>query len=303
MLYGICCYAVWRVCPNLRGYGGTVALLAVAFPSFFHLIAWGQTSALALACFTGMFFLLRDGREFSAGLVLGCLIFKPQLALASVLLFVLLGAWRMILSAAVSAAVQLTLGVLYYGPEPLRRWISLMRNVRTVMSLLEPKPYQTHCLRTFWSMLLPWDGIAYSLYVLSAMAVLGLTAMCWRWNSSDRKSAPFALRYSSLLLATVLVAPHLTIYDLVILAPAFLLLADWLLGQQADPDSRVSTLGLGTLLYLSYILPLSGPFARATHVQFSVLAMLATVYVIWRSCRRSGDSGAQPSRRLQESTA
>src|SRR5579863_3986025 len=45
-IYGVCCYTVWRACPNLRNHGTTVALLAVAFPAFFHLIAWGQTSAL-----------------------------------------------------------------------------------------------------------------------------------------------------------------------------------------------------------------------------------------------------------------
>jgi len=88
VLYAMCCYSVWRACPNLRDHGGTVALLAVAYPAFFHLIAWGQTSAAALACFTLMFFLLRDRREFLAGLMLGCLIFKPQLGLAAAIVFV-----------------------------------------------------------------------------------------------------------------------------------------------------------------------------------------------------------------------
>src|ERR1700756_5660049 len=38
VIYGACCYATWRVCPNLRNCGGTVALVAMAFPAFFHLI-------------------------------------------------------------------------------------------------------------------------------------------------------------------------------------------------------------------------------------------------------------------------
>jgi hypothetical protein len=84
------------------------------------------------------------------------------------------------------------------------------------------------------------------------------------------------LRYSSLLLATVLVAPHLTVYDLVILAPAFLLLADQLMGQAADVR------GIGTLLYLMYALPLLGPLTRWTHIQLSVVAMTALAFRIWR---------------------
>jgi hypothetical protein len=82
----------------------------------------------------------------------------------------------------------------------------------------------------------------------------------------------------------VLVAPHLTVYDLVILAPALVLLADWLIGQPLTPSTR----RLGTLLYLVYMLPLLGPFTRWTHVQFSVVAIAAAVYMIWSISRGSG---------------
>jgi alpha-1,2-mannosyltransferase len=280
-VYGICCYSLWRACPRLRRYGQTVVILAAAFPAFFHLIAWGQTSAIALACFTLMFFLLRDGREFLAGLVLGCLIFKPQLGVAAAIVFVAIGAWKAVLAATVSAAGQLFAGVLYYGIEPFRHWVRMLWNVRAVLPLLEPKLYQTHSLRTFWPMLLPWPELSFGLYLylLSAAFVLGLTIACWRRS----QAMPLSLRYSALLFASVLVAPHLTVYDLVILAPAFLLLADWLVAQPLTESSR----RLGTLLYLTYMLPLIGPFARWTHVQLSVIAMAAALYVIWQICRES----------------
>ena len=274
LAYGICCYGVWKTCHNLRDHSGTVVLLAVAFPAFFHLIAWGQTSAAALACLTLTFFLLRERREFLAGLVIGCLIFKPQLGLAAAILFVVLGAWKTVLGAVLSAAAQLSVGVLYYGIEPLRHWIRILWNVRTVMPLLEPKLYQTHSLRTFWSMLVHWSGLSFIFYVLSAAAVLGLTITCWKQS----RAVSLALRYSGLLFASVLVAPHLTVYDLVILGPAFILLADWLVGQPLTAWTR----GLSTLLYLAYMLPLVGPFARWTHVQLSVVAMTAIVYSAWK---------------------
>ena len=136
----------------------TVLLLAVAFPGFFNLIAWGQTSAVALACFTLLFFLLRDRREFLAGLALGCLIFKPQLGLAAAVVFVAIGAWKTMGGAVISAAAQLLVGVAYYGAEPLRKWMETVWNLSSVLPELEPRPYQTHCLRTFWSMLVPWEG-------------------------------------------------------------------------------------------------------------------------------------------------
>jgi alpha-1,2-mannosyltransferase len=279
MVYGVSCYSIWRSCPHLRNHRGTVVILAAAFPAFFHLIAWGQTSAAALACFTLMFFLLRDRREFLAGVVLGCLIFKPQLGLAAAIVFASIGAWKTLLGAALSAAAQLSVGVFYYGKEPLLEWLQRLRNVQAVLPLLEPKLYQTHSLRTFWSMLVPWSDASFVLYLLSAALVLGLTIACWKRSAA----VPLPLRYSALLLASVLVAPHLTVYDLVIFAPAFILLANWLAGQ---PSTR-STGMLGTLLYLVYLLPLVGPFARWTHLQLSVVAMAATLCVIWSICRQS----------------
>jgi hypothetical protein len=177
--------------------------------------------------------------------------------------------------AVLSAASQILLGILYYGIQPFRRWLRVLWNLRGSLPLLEPKLYHTHSLRTFWSMLVPWHALSFGLYVLSAAAVLGLTIACWQ----TRRAVPLTLRYSALLFATVLVAPHLTVYDLVILAPAFILLADWLI----DQPLTASTSQLGTLLYLGYMLPLIGPLARWTHLQPSVIAMAATVYLIWQS--------------------
>jgi hypothetical protein len=283
-IYALCCWVVWRLCSRLRQHGSTVIILAAAFPGFFNLIAWGQTSAIALACFTIFFFLVRQKRDFLAGMVLGCLIFKPQLGLAAGTLFVLLGAWKVIVGAILSALAQLSIGVLYYGIAPLRTWFSMLSNLPGLSALLEPKPYQTHSLRTFWSMLIPWSSLSIGLYVMSAAVVTVWTMLVWK------RSQDWALRFSSLLLATVLVAPHLTVYDLVILAPAFLLLSDWAIGRRQTSDTGL----FGTMLYLAYVLPLAGPLLRETHIQFSVVAMSTLTYLIVKSMK------ADPVRRLIE---
>ena len=270
LIYGICCYCVWRACSNLRDSGVTVALVAAAYPAFFHLIAWGQTSALALASFTTAFLLLRDQRGFAAGLGLGCLVFKPQLGMAAAVVFIALGSWRIVAGAVLSATAQIGAGVAYYGIDPLRSWLLTLRHVPTLLSAFEPRPYQTHCLRAFWSMLVPWSSLSFGLYVISAVAVLACTIAVWRRQES------LALKYSALLLATVLVSPHLSVYDLVILAPAVLLLADWRLSHAFAPR------GFGMLLYLVFLLPLLGPYTRWSHVQLSVIAMAALLFSIWR---------------------
>jgi hypothetical protein len=277
LIYGVCCYALWRACSSLRKQEMTVVILALAYPAFWHLIAWGQTSALALACFTVAFLALRAQREFLAGLALGSLIFKPQLALASALVFVVTLNWQVIAGALLSAGAQLTAAWLYYGLGPLRDWIRTIFNLPSILPLLEPRLYQTHSLRTFWIMLVPWPQPSLALYLATALLISALTVVCWRSRLS------LSLRYSALLLATVLLAPHLTVYDLVILAPAFLLLSDWIASQTNDSATRHFKL----LLYLAFILPLLGPLARWTHVQPSVPAMAALLYGIWNLGRKS----------------
>jgi hypothetical protein len=277
LIYFLCCYSVWRSCPTLRSHGLTVLILALAFPAFWHLIAWGQTSALALACFTLAYFALRVQREFLAGLALGCLIFKPQLGIAAAIVFLLTLRWKIIAGALLSSAAQLTAAWLYYGSDSLRDWMHTLLNLPNLLPLLEPRPYQTHSLRTFWTMLIPWPSASLMLYLSSALLVAVLTIQCWQ------SILPMQLRYSALLLATVLLAPHLTVYDLVILAPAFLLISDWVVAQ---PEDRITTT-LKLLLYLAFALPLLGPLARWTHVQLSILVMVILLYVIWKLSRKS----------------
>ena len=276
LIYGLCCYAVWRACPNLRNYKLTVLILALACPAFWHLIAWGQTSALALACFTLAFFALRAQRELLAGLAFGCLFFKPQLGLAVAIVFLITLRWKIVAGALLSALAQLSVAWLYYGPAPLREWMRVLLDVSHTLPLLEPKPYQTHCLRTFWTMLVPWSSASFTLYVITALLISALTVACWR------SRMPLSLRYSALLLSTVLLAPHLTVYDLVILAPAFLLVSDWIVTQSDN-----ATPHLKLLLYLAFALPLLGPLARWTHLQLSVPAMAALLYGIWTTGRKS----------------
>lgn len=146
----------------------------------------------------------------------------------------------------------------------------MIKTAPSVLAWFEPRLYQTHFLRTFWLMLIPWHNLSLVLYFFSAIATLAVSVAVWRTRT------PLSLRYSALLLATVLVAPHLTVYDLVILAPAVLLVSNELVG------GHISRPEMGTAVYLVYVLPLVGPLARWTHVQLAVIAMAVLLYLIWR---------------------
>jgi alpha-1,2-mannosyltransferase len=286
LIYAFCCYAVWKTCPGLQTYRWTVLILAIAFPGFFHLLAWGQTAGLALLCFTLAYLALRRKHALLAGLAIGSLIFKPQLGLAAAVVFVCAREWKVVAGAVMTASIQLAAAWTHYGSAVMNTYLHALRHLEEVLPLLEPRLYQTHSLRSFWSLLLPWPRVAFGLYVVSAVAILVLTVRVWR------SRAALSVRFSALLLAAVLVSPHLTVYDLIILAPAFLLLGD----QAVFQHEQMLAPRIQQLLYLCYPLFLMGPLTRITHLQLSVLAMTALLWITWRisSCCVSAEPAARP---------
>jgi len=268
-LYGLCVYVVWKTCPNLQRFRWTVVIAAMAFPGLFHLLTWGQSSGLALLCFTLAFLALHKNKWFLAGLAIGMLIFKPQLGLAAAVIFVASGEARIVLGALLAAGAQLAVAWAHYGTAVMRSYVYATLHVGDVLALLEPRLYRMHSLRAFWLLLLPWPRLDFVLYLLCSVAILVIAVRCWKAH------LPLGLRYSAMLLATVLVSPHLTAYDLVILAPAFLLFADWAIG---NPGTRFAS-AVPWLLYACYLLFLLGPLARYTHLQLSVPAMVALLWM------------------------
>ncbi len=271
-------YLLWRSCTALRSHARTVAICALAFPPLFHFFVRGQISALLLLCFSAAFLAFRADRDWLAGMALGCLVFKPQFLVAIPLVLLLAQAWKAFAGLAIAAAAQLALTTLYFGTGVMRAYLDTMLHVSRWLGLSEigPAHIQMHSLRSFFTLLIPWPDISLALYVVSSIAAIAFAAAIWK------SPAALAVRFSALVLASVLVNPHLFIYDLLVLAPAFLLLVDWIL--RAQPESAPL---LEVLLYLAYILPLLGPLSRWIHIQLSVLAFAALLWFLWRDSRFS----------------
>lgn len=281
LIYGVCCAVVWRSCASLREDWPTVAIVAAANPAFFNLMLHGQSSALALAFITAAYCALKSGKPFLGGLAIGMLAYKPQLGIVAAAVFVIDREWRIAAGAIVAASAQLGVAWAYFGTELMKSYWQAMLWLRQVNQLLAIKPYQMHSLSEFWTLLLSYNAAAGTMYVISAILTIALSAIVWR------SAAPLSLRYSMLLLGTALVSPHLYVYDLVILAPAFLLITDWTLVHADNRFARPMQL----LVYLCYALPLIGVAAQFTHVQLSVVAMGALCVVIARAALRSAGSG------------
>jgi alpha-1,2-mannosyltransferase len=290
LLYFACVYLVWKSCPALRSHCGMVTLCAIAFPPLFHVFVRAQMSALVLACFTAAFLAFRADRNWLAGIALGFLIFKPQFLLAIPLVLVLSGAWKALAGLIVAAGAQLAFARVYFGPAVMQAYFDTLRHLSGVISAAELSlaPIQMHSLRSFWTLLIAFPPaslpqLALALYVLSSLVVVAMATALWK------SSSPLVLRFSALTLTAVLVNPHLFVYDLLVLAPVLLLLADWAVNNPQDPSRPV----LHILLYLAFVLPLFGPLSRWTHVQLSVPVLALLLWLLWR--HSTGSARTQPA--------
>lgn len=272
LIYFGCVYAISTRYSGIRPYRSTVALAAVAFPPFWHCMIRGQVSALLLLCLTIGFFALRANRQLLAGIALGLLVFKPQFLLAIPLILMLAASWRMLAGLLMSSAIQVGSTCLYFGSAVMQTYIDMLRNLPRWIRIAEPgfSLVQIHSLRSFWELLIPWPSAAWILYILTSIAVVAIATVIWK--------APLSLevRYSALILAAVLVNPHIYIYDLLALAPALLLLAGWSIHNADDAHKPA----LVVLLYLAFLLPLFGPLAHWTHLQLSVVVFAALLWTL-----------------------
>jgi hypothetical protein len=285
LLFFVCVYWLRMLCPSLRQHSGLIAMSAVCFPPFFHFFLRGQISVLLLLCFTAAFLAFRSGNHWMAGAALGLLVFKPQFLVAIPLVFLFSGAWKTLAGVAISAFAQIALAWTYFGADVMRAYFVTLWHMPRWIALAEPATAQAqmHSLRSFWLLLWPWPTVVLVFYVCSSIAVLLMAVASWRSHGD------LSLRFSALIFAAVLVNPHLFVYDLLVLAPAILLLIDWALGHADHPASAT----VSVLVYLAFLLPLLGPLTVFTHVQLSVPVFVGMQALLWSILRSNTHSDIQ----------
>lgn len=276
VLYAASVWLLWRECPGLRGHGRVVAILAAASPLFFALIRYAQLSAVTLFVWSLAFVALRRERRALAGMVLGFLVFKPQLALVVAVALLAARQWAVIAAAAAAAAAQLLLGWAAGGTDAMAEYFQVLWRLLRNPGLVQIYPTEVHSLRGFFQLLIPSSPAVTALSVASLAAALAMAARGWL------SAAPLAVRWSLLLLLTVLASPHLLTYDLVLLTVPLVLLAGW----AVDRPGHRHYPAISLLLIALYLAPFSSMLARLTRVQFSVLAMALLAWRAYEVCRR-----------------
>ena len=158
-------------------------------------------------------------------------------------------------------ALQLLVPIPLAGVETLYAYVRNTAAYATAPDHLVRNAYLMASFRTFWSALLP-AAPAKAAYLISAAGSIAGAAIAWR-----RTTNPVG-RLGVLTLAVVLASPHVFLYDLLILAPAFVASAGILLVSRHAP-LRWST-------WVAYVVPLAAPIAALTGLQ-----LVTIVLAVW----------------------
>ncbi|WP_420338716.1 glycosyltransferase family 87 protein [Roseibium sp.] len=195
------------------------ALIACAFPGVLGVLIHGQNSFLTAALFGGALAALGGKRYILAGVLIGCMTYKPQIGV--LIPFALLAGrfWTTFITAGVTTVVLAALPAVAFGPEI---WLAFLEQSKFAATLLDQE------LVEFWKYLSIYAGLRMlGLPDQAAMvAQLFFAAGCLVWVLRLwRSDAPFELRAAGLVAASLLASPYMLTYEYIILAVPILFLA------------------------------------------------------------------------------
>jgi alpha-1,2-mannosyltransferase len=258
--------------PPLKGDGidKIWLLLAAAYPAVFVNLGHGHNGFLTAALFGGAM-VMHVERPVLAGVLLGCLAYKPQFGLLIPLVLAASGRWRTFAAAAVTVAALALAVTLAFG---LDVWSAFLASTKfTRVEVLEQGGTGWHKIQSVFSWVRLWGGgvpLAYA--VQGAVTLAAAAALTWLWRSR----AGFPLKAAALAIAAILATPYSLDYDLMLVAPAIAFMAAYGIRHGFAAWEK-------TLLAALWIVPLiARSVAQATLIPLAVPAMLLAFALLLR---------------------
>lgn len=246
------------------------AVLAVlAYSAVFASVVYGQNSVLT-AGIAALALHLLGRRPIVAGILIGLLAIKPQLAVVFPFVLMATRAWRTFAAAAVTTALFAAAGIALTGTDALTGLAHAMSIVRT-LHFMHPT-YWLSSPTTFAALRLAGASISVALAAQSVIALLAIAVAVDVW----RRTPDMRLRGAVLAIATLLTTPYLWHYELTWLGIAvFCLIAHGLENEWLPGDQIV--------IVLAWLLPLFELFNRMMKLpQIGPLVLLAMLFVTVR---------------------
>ena len=259
--------------------GSTAIWCIAAFSGLWFNLLCGQNAFLT-AALGGAALLCIERRPLLAGLFIGLLAIKPQLALLFPVALIAIGAWRTLITAAVTAITFMAIGTAALGTAVLKVCLASLGHARLFVENGSLPWAKMPSIFAFLRLLgIPVAGA----YVIHGVVAVGAVIVVWRvWRRcQDRK-----LRNAALMTATFLVSPYVFDYDLAWLAfPIAWLALDglrngWLRGERE-------------VLVAAWLTPMvMARIAGALSVQVAPLVLCSLLWITLRRTASASMMGA-----------
>jgi hypothetical protein len=260
-------------------------LLALSFEPFI-IEAWigGNSSAVALFSVSLSLALERSGRQVASGAALGICLYKPTLLVIIVPLLLVARRFRTLAGLAGMGLLLAGVSVATVGWSACLEYAGALRELAGAAAGEEEffRTWKYVDLLSFLRLLLG-SPTALTHTIAASIAIPGIAILAAAWWRLDR-STPEArsLLWAAALTATLILNPHVGIYDTVLVIPGLLLTADVLRGRTGG---RL-TPGFKAILVLVCLTPfITGHLARLVGFQAFTPVLAATVVyqmALWR---------------------
>jgi hypothetical protein len=245
-------------------------LVAAAFPGVFVNVGHGHNGFLTAALLGGALHWL-DRRPWLAGVLIGCLAYKPQFGVLIPVALLAGKRWSTIGAAIVTVAALTAISFVTLGSGVWHAFVDSMNFTQTIV--LEQGGTGWEKIQSIFSAARSWGANVPTAYALqSALALLLAASLAWLWHSD----AAFDLKAAALATASLLATPYVLDYDLVVLAVAIAFFARHGL-KHGFGDFEIS------LLAVAWIVPLlSRAVAAATGLPLGLIVLLALYGLVLR---------------------
>jgi hypothetical protein len=245
-------------------------LIAAAFPAVFINAGHGQNGFLTAALLGAALHWL-DRRPWLAGLLIGCLAYKPQFGVLIPIALLAGQRWSTIGAAILTVAALVALSFAALGGNVWHAFADSLNFTQTIV--LEQGDTGWEKIQSIFSAVRNWGGSLATAYAAQgALALLLAASLAWLWHSE----AAFELKAAALAAGSLLATPYVLDYDLVVLAVAIVLLARHGL-KHGFRDFEISLLAAAWLAPL-----LSRAIAGATGIPLGLMVLLALYGFILR---------------------
>jgi alpha-1,2-mannosyltransferase len=253
---------LWRILPQpLTLWAG------LAFPGVILTVEHGQNAFFTTGLLAWALLLL-PRRPVAAGILIGLLSFKPQLAVLVPVALIAGGQWRTVITAALTGLGLVATTFILFGGGV---WSDFLASLQLSREMLDSGLVPYYKMQSIFAAVRLVGGpliLAYS--VQAVVGVVGAATVAWAW----RRPTDPDMKNGALLLATPLATPFIFDYDLMLVAPAIAWLASKGVRHRLLPWEGT------TLAVLSLIPLVSRAIGELTHTLLAPLAVGAGLAAI-----------------------